>query len=102
MVPPAFLDVIMTDVFRSEATTAFGSFIGYIIATVVCLVSAVLLITPLISFDYSALCGLGLLVAGVLFAIKADRNCIIVKRYIHHPPNYEEEKRHYDEEHKIL
>jgi len=91
----------MTEVFRSEATTALGSFAGQAVFAAISLTAAVLFFTPLVSFDHSLFYGFGFLAVSIFFAVKADRNFVILKRYVHHPPNYDEEKRHYDEEHKI-
>jgi hypothetical protein len=91
----------MTEVFRSEASSAEGSFLGQALLASSSLTAALLFFSPLVTFDYSLFYGLGLLVVAVFFGVKADRNYIIVKRYIQHPPHYDEEKRHYDEEHHI-
>ena len=91
----------MTEVFRSEASSAEGSFLGQAFLASSSLTAALLFISPLVTVTYSGFYGLGLLAVSVFFAVKADRNYIIVKRYIQHPPNYDEEKRHYDEEHDI-
>jgi hypothetical protein len=95
------LDVDMTEVFRSEAQAAEGSFIGQVVTATVGLTLGSLLCSPLVVLDNSIFYGLGLLVIGIFFAVKAKRNHVILRRYIQHPPNYDEEKRHYDEEHYI-
>ena len=91
----------MTDVFRSEASSAEGFFLGQALLASSSLTAALLFFSPLVTFDYSLFYGLGLLVVSLFFAVKADRNYIIVKRYIFRPPHYDEEKRHYDEEHNV-
>jgi len=93
--------VIMTEVFRSEAQSATGSFAGQAVLASSSLTASILFFTPLVVFDHSLFYGLGLLAVAIFFAVKADRNFVIIKRYVQHPPNYDEEKRHYDEEHKV-
>lgn len=77
----------MSEVFRSEAQAASSNLMGQALATGFCLAAALISFTAFWTFSNGAWFGAGFAVATFFFGRAADRNWVLVKRYIQHPPN---------------